>query len=247
MIKEKRNILGIFDSGVGGFSVLQQIRKETDADIIYFGDCARAPYGGRGEEEIISFIKEILLDLKLQGVTHFVSACNSMSVVTTEKLLEEVGIGKSGYIDMVDAVREVSFGNGTHVLVVGTQATIRSCVYQNLLRQQNATIDIFVPGTLAGEIESGDEEAIRKSVQEVISYAVTNSVTHILYACTHYPLVDSFFKEEAKVSGWLGECIDPARYVASQVSAWNLSGSKGTVYSTSRETEAFRKYRDRMC
>ena len=246
-MKASKALLGIFDSGVGGFSVLKEIRKSTDADIVYFGDCARAPYGGRSEEEIVSFIKEIVLNLKSRGVTHFVSACNSMSVLTTEKLLQEVGIGKNEYIDMVGAVGNVSFGNDARILVAGTQATVRSCIYQNLLKRDGAVIDTFVPHTLAGEIENGNENAIRKSVEQLVSHAITSSATHILYACTHYPLVDSFFKEEAKRSGWRGECIDPARYVASKVNMWNLSGNKGTVYTASEETDVFKKYKDTMC
>ena len=108
---KKENLIGIFDAGVGGFSVFKEVRKNTNADILYFGDCARAPYGNRTEEEIVLFIKDILKQLQNEGVTHFVSACNSMSVLTTEKLLEEVGVPKENYIDMISAIKAVDFGN----------------------------------------------------------------------------------------------------------------------------------------
>jgi glutamate racemase len=124
----QKPLLGIFDSGVGGFSVLKEVRKITDADILYFGDCKNAPYGNRTKEEIVSCIKAVLLRLKDEGVTYFVSACNSMSVNTTDALLLEVGINRKQYLDMIDAVSLIPFTSNDLVLIVGTQATIQSVV-----------------------------------------------------------------------------------------------------------------------
>lgn len=241
-MKKKGNILGIFDSGVGGFSVLQEIRKGTDADIFYFGDCARAPYGNRSEEEIIGFIKEALFNLHEKGVTHFVSACNSMSVHMTEKILDEVGIPKGNYIDMIDAARRIPFPRNARVLVIGTKATISSGAYTAILDKKKVSSDIFVPMVLAGKIEEGDSDAIRISVASVLAEAVSFRSTHIVYACTHYPLVDSFFREEALHRGWTGEFVDPAAYMAQEVGRWGLDGSRRITFETSKETPAFKEY-----
>lgn len=238
-------LFGIFDSGVGGFSVLQEIRKVTDVDILYFGDCARAPYGNRAQGEIVSFIREILLYLQSQGVTHFVSACNSMSVVTTEKLLKECGIPRENYIDMIDAVKIITFPSHAKILIIATKATIDSGVYQHILSQHNP-IETYTPKTLAGEIEKGDKEASIQSIDAVLLYAEKVKATHILYACTHYPLVDTLFKERSIVRNWVGEYIDPSVYVAQLVCRLDLPGSRILKLTTSKETDAFKKYSEMM-
>lgn len=245
-MKGNKDILGIFDSGIGGFSVFKEIRKNTDADILYFGDCLRAPYGNRKEEEIISFIKEIIMTLKEKGVSHFVSACNSMSVLTTKNLLKEVGIAEERYIDMTMAIKKISFQEDTHVLIVGTKATIASSVYQSILLEKSIRFQVFTPYLLAGYIEQGDVDAITLLVDQVILFARDIQATHIVYACTHYPLVDGIFKARALFLGWDGSFIDPAVYVAEIVKHWNLQGSHLSTFMTSLETPIFKEYQKRM-
>lgn len=234
------NRIGIFDSGIGGFSVLKEVRQATDADILYFGDCARAPYGNRSEEEIVSFIKEILFQLKEKGVTHFISACNSMSVHTTEKVLKECGIEQEKYIDMITAVKKTEFPSGASVLILGTQATIDSGVYQGILRQAGTSFMVCVSKDLAGSIERNDRDAIKESVVEIMAGAPDAS--HILYACTHYPLADELFKEEARRQNWGGEFIDPAASLSEEIKKWQMNGSRQLVLETSLETPVFKNY-----
>ena len=236
-----KNLLGIFDSGIGGFSVFKEVRKNTTANIIYYGDCARAPYGNKSEEEIVSYIKEILLDLKEKGVTHFVSACNSMSVLTTEKLLHEVHIDPEYYFDMISAVKVIPFEATKKVLIIGTKATIASGVYQQILKQKNIVHDAYCPSTLAGDIERGDAEAITRSVEEVLLYALEVKAGIILYACTHYPLVSDTFTLLAVKHEWRGEYIDPAFYLAKNIQELRICGESLNDFQTSLPTEAFLK------
>lgn len=238
----EKSLLGIFDSGVGGFSVLKETRKVTDADIIYFGDCARAPYGNRSEEEIILFIKEILLNLKDKGATHFISACNSMSVHTTQKVLEEAGIAIGRYIDMVASVQKILFPVTAKVLIVGTKATIDSEVYQGILRGNEIMLDVFAPQGLAGNIEKDDSSAIKADIKDILAHAKKVQASHILYACTHYPLVDGLFKEEAVRIGWRGEFVDPALSLAQEMKKWKVSGTRQLTLETSLETPVFKDY-----
>lgn len=245
-MNDKKQLLGIFDSGVGGFSVLKQIRERSDADVLYFGDCARAPYGMRSQEEITGFIKEILLYLRLRGVTHFVSACNSMSVHTTGKVLEEAGIAKENYMDMVSAVDRFPFRENVRMLIVGTQATIASGIYQSMMKGKNIFFDTFVPMTLAGEIEEDAVAPVRASVISAIEEAISCRSEYMVYACTHYPLVDEIFKEEAAKRDWNGTFIDPAVQVAEEVEKWKLRGSGETLFATSKETPVFKRYSSNM-
>lgn len=239
-------LIGIFDSGIGGFSVLKEIKKTSSAHIFYFGDCARAPYGNRDIEEIASFIKEIILYLKSRGVTHFVSACNSMSVLMTEKLLQECDIEDFLYVDMICAFKKYSvLPLSAKVLLIGTQATIKSNVYQNFLKEKVDTVFEYVPSTLAGDIELniGDEK-LKEIIAPIILNAKENNATHIVYGCTHYPLVRNVFQSCANDIGWNGTFIDPAKYVAQSVSEWNIFGNNLVTSESSKETEAFIRYRD---
>lgn len=236
------SLLGVFDSGVGGFSVLKEIRKVTNVDISYYGDCANAPYGNKTQDEIVAFIKQILIYLKSQGVTHYVSACNSMSVNTTEQLLQEVGIDSDLYIDMIDGVMQVPFADGANVLIVGTEATISSRVYQSILSEKTIAHKTFSSITLAGAIEVKNTDMIMKNIKEIITLAKEMHATHILYACTHYPLVDIRFKECAAQLGWAGMFVNPAAYIAQLVDEWKLKGENQITFETSLETEVFNFY-----
>lgn len=239
-MKKNRSIIGIFDSGVGGFSVLKEVRKSTEADILYFGDCARAPYGNRSEKEIVSFIKDILLSLKEKGVTHFISACNSMSVHTTEKVLKECGIERGKYLDMIDAVRKTLFPLEASVLIVGTQATIDSEVYQGMLREAKVSYEAHAAKDLAGSIEKNDLDKIKENIASIVTSA--SKKTHVLYACTHFPLVDELFKEEARRQKWPGEFINPAKALSEETHNWRLEGSRALTFQTSLETPVFKDY-----
>lgn len=241
-----KSLIGIFDSGIGGFSVLKEIKKIENADILYFGDCARAPYGNRDIEEIASFIKEIILYLKSKGVTHFVSACNSMSVLMTEKLLKECDVADFLYVDMIRAFKK--YGDlpaSAKVLLIGTEATIKSNVYQIFLKEKVDSIFEYIPKTLAGDIESNlKEEKLKEIIASIIRNAKEVGATHIVYGCTHYPLIHSVFQKCADEILWAGVFIDPAKYVAQAVSEWNISGSNLITFESSKETEAFIRHRD---
>ncbi len=233
--------IGIFDSGIGGFSVLDKVRKVTSANILYFGDCARAPYGNRDQEEIRTFIKEILLTLKRDGATHFISACNSMSVLTTDVLLEECGISREVYIDMSRAIAKfIGLPYSSDVLVIGTHATIASGVYRDVLESRSHRVIDYPLTDLASLIEnSASPMELRNVITKVLLYAKEVEATHILYACTHYPLVDALFQKVQNEVEWRGTFIDPSIYVATHAQLWGLVGDNKTLCTTSKDTKAF--------
>jgi len=241
----KNPLLGIFDSGIGGFSVLKEIRNENDADILYFGDCARAPYGNRDKEEIASFIKEIILYLKSKGVTHFVSACNSMSVLMTEQLLKECEVEEFLYMDMIRAFKKYNdLPVQAKVLLIGTQATINSNEYQSFLKDKVDKVFEYVPSTLAGDIELGISEIeLKEIIKPIILIAKEKEVTHVLYGCTHYPLIHNVFQKCADEMNWKGIFVNPAESVAEAIKEWGVLGNRNINFETSKETEAFNIYR----
>ncbi len=234
-------LVGVFDSGVGGFSVYKKIRNATRANCIYYGDCARAPYGNRHEAEIISFIKDDIAFLQEKGATHFVNACNSMSVLTTNAMLDECGIDTRKYIDMIRAFDiHTTFPDNSSVLVVATQATIRSGAYQEVLIKKGVIAHTFIYEDLAGAIErNASRDELMSQIEKGILYAKEQNATHIVYGCTHYPLVDRLFNQAQEKIDWKGEFIDPAVCVAQEVKSWNLTGDATFVPYSSKDTPAF--------
>lgn len=234
-------LLGIFDSGVGGFSVYKKIRNATQANCIYYGDCARAPYGNRDEAEIVSFIKDDIAFLQEKGVTHFVNACNSMSVLTTNNILDECGIDREKYTDMIRAFDKYAvLPTGSVVLVVATKATIRSGAYQEVFQNKGVSVHTFIYEDLAGAIESNaSRDVLLQMIEKSIIYALEQGTTHIVYGCTHYPLVDRLFNEVKEKVKWGGVFIDPAVYVALEIKSWNLSGDGSFIPYSSKDTPAF--------
>lgn len=235
--------IGIFDSGVGGFSVLKKIREVSSADIVYYGDTARAPYGNREDSEIISFIKDDIAFLKEKGVTHLVNACNSMSVVTTKELKEELGLLEH-YTDMIDAFANHSiFCNGERILVIGTVATIRNGSYEEILKNKGVPVASLAMPHLASHIEqeSGREILLEETKTAIIA-AKEHGASHILFGCTHYPLISHIFYEAQEMLSWGGEFIDPSIYIAGVVESWQLKGHKQTEYYASKNTEVFLEY-----
>ncbi len=237
----KDAIIGIFDSGVGGFSVAKEIRKITDTDIVYYGDCARAPYGNRQESEIINFIKEDIKFLQEKKVTHYVNACNSMSVLTTDVILKECGISPDRYVDMIRAFSaRAVFYQTNKVLVIATVATIRSGTYQEELTKKGVTVCEYAYTDLAEAIErNGTHEELYTIIERSIVYAKEVGATHILYGCTHYPLVHQLFFMVQKEVGWHGDFIDPSIYVAEEIKKWKLGGKRNFIPYSSKDTPAF--------
>jgi glutamate racemase len=240
-MEKQSSLLGVFDSGVGGFSVLQSIHNTTSVDTLYFGDCANAPYGNRPLEEIIYFIKNIIQDLQTKNVTHFVSACNSMSVLTTDIILEELGVPFTNYTDMIRSFkRHQDIPKGSSVLVIGTKATIESRVYQQYLESFGYTVFEYIPHTLAKAIEeSATQEQLSSIIDPIIAYGEAVRVGYIIFGCTHYPLARATFEQAKKKYSWKGEFIDPGVYVANEVALWGIEGGYKRTYHTSKETNAF--------
>lgn len=235
------SLIGIFDSGVGGFSVYKKVKLVTTADVIYYGDCLRAPYGNREESEIISFVKDDITFLQNEGATYFVNACNSMSVSTTDEILKECHVPSEQYTDMLRAFEiNAVFNKGDKVLVVATLATIRSGAYQKFLNDKKAVTFEYVFKDLALAIENNaSREEFLAIIEKGVVYAQHVGAHYILYGCTHYPLIHGLFLIAKEKVGWEGQFIDPAIYVAEEVKKWGIKGTKKFCPYSSKDTPAF--------
>ena len=232
-------MLGLFDSGSGGLTVLAAIRRRApDADIAYFGDIENAPYGERSADELVLLTKGGMNILRKMGADEIVSACNSVSLSVLE--------GAAGDARVIEMTRPLAHAMRTHagkrMLLIATPATIAAGIYRSALGVSVQLDELPIP-ELAGAIEFGAaEEKISSILSRAFSIKKGNVYDGVILGCTHYPLVREIIESVATdVFGPL-LIIDPADAVAEEVERqFDTKGSGATTFRISKDSEMFRK------
>lgn len=193
--------LGVFDSGVGGLTVVQAIRRlMPQEDIIYLGDTARVPYGGKSPDTIRRFSGEISTFLQNRGVKAIVVACNTASAHALKMLQEEMplpvfGVIRPGVETALEATRNGRIG------IIGTTGTIRSQAYQKELTAARPELQLYAEATplLVPLVEENwlDRPASRLVVEEYLSPLLREKIDTLVLACTHYPLLKPLLQQVA--------------------------------------------------
>ena len=185
--------IGAFDSGVGGLTVVHAMRKLLPAeDILYLGDTARVPYGNKSPDTIIRYSREIMAYLRRHHVKAVVVACNTASAHALSILQKEADIPVIGVIAPGVEAALAATRNGC-VGVIGTQGTIQSEAYQNLLRKSRP--DVVITAVAAPLLVSLVEEdwlshpATQLILEEYLAPIKAAHVDTVVLACTHYPLL----------------------------------------------------------
>ena len=131
--------IGVFDSGIGGLTVLRTLRKSLpEESFVYLGDTARVPYGNKSPETVLRFSRENVAFLMQQGVKFVVVACNTASAEAVPVLQEEFPVPIVGVLEPgVRAALKATENN--RIGVIGTAGTIRSDAYQKRIRELNAS------------------------------------------------------------------------------------------------------------
>lgn len=191
-MKSDTRPIGLFDSGIGGLTVLSEIEKLLPhEELVYLGDTARVPYGTKSRETVIRYSIENTRFLLSKNVKAVVVACNSASAVSVPDLRREFDLPVLGVIEAgaEEAMRVT--GNGS-IGVIGTYATIESGRYETLLRQKGAknvlsgACPLFVPLAEEGWTANSVAEAVARIYLEPFK---GNSVDTLILGCTHYPLL----------------------------------------------------------
>ncbi|MCK4520203.1 MAG: glutamate racemase [Candidatus Omnitrophica bacterium] len=185
--------IGIFDSGVGGLTVLREIEKLLPFEnIVYFGDTARVPYGNKSKSTIIKFSCQSVRFLRTKKVKLIVIACNTSSSLALNKLKQTFNIPILGMIKSgVNSAIKIS--QKRRIGIIGTKATIKSNSYQRLILGKDKRIKVyaqscplFVPLAEEGLLKG-------KAVREVMNMYLKNlkkkDIDTIILGCTHYPLL----------------------------------------------------------
>jgi glutamate racemase len=220
--------IGMFDSGVGGLSVLREVRiLMTQEDLIYFADQANVPYGSRSLEEVQKFSLEITKFLLSQPVKAIVVACNTASAAAL-RYLREV-FPDVPFIGMEPAVKPATEQTKSGVVgVLATRATFQGELYASVLERFAHGVKILqhtCPG-LVSQIEKGsiDDPKTRAILEEALLPMLEQGIDTVVLGCTHYPFVIPVIRS---IVGPNVRVIDPAPAVARQVK--RVLESKGTI------------------
>ena len=188
MHEEKEGSIGIFDSGIGGVTVLGEIIKLLpNENYIYYSDSKNNPYGDKGKEEIINRCEELLNILTKRNCKTIVIACNTASSIAANILRKKYEIPIVAIEPAYKMVHDYAYDKET--LVMATKGTIESERFNLLLRKydNHKTIPLECIG-LADIIEEGNEEKIKEYLKENIG-KYKGKVKNVVLGCTHYPLI----------------------------------------------------------
>lgn len=224
----QRAPIGVFDSGVGGLTVLREIyRQLPNESIIYLGDTARLPYGIRTPAEICHFNREILSWMQSQGVKMTIMACNTSSALALETVRHEFNFPILGVI-LPGAKAAVE--SGSRIGVIATPATAKSNAYKQAIQEINPNIQVwqvgcpeFVPLIEQNRIHDPYTLSVARSYLEPLIQA---DIDTLVYGCTHYPHLEpvlrSLLHERVRL-------VNPAvRVVAACAQELDLLGLRNT-------------------
>ncbi|SHH33135.1 glutamate racemase [Desulfosporosinus lacus] len=235
---KKQRVIGMFDSGVGGLTVMKEILEQLlDVRIVYFGDTARVPYGNRSREELIRFGEEIATFLIGQGAEVIVVACNTSSATALPVLRERFDVPMIGMVEPGArlAVEKTIAGR---IGLIATETTVRSKAYSTAVSralakgclpkdptlreswqhgEQPITLTkaqgcpLFVPLIEAGLSNSSEARGIAKTYLTPLHAA---GIDTLILGCTHYPFLEPVLKE---ILGKDVLIVDPARAVVKEL------------------------------
>jgi glutamate racemase len=181
--------IGIFDSGVGGLTVLSQVARLLPKEsIVYFGDTARVPYGTRSPDEILQFVREIICWMIKQQAKMVIMACNTSSALVLKTVQAEFPM------PIVGTILPGSFAAaklGRRIGVIATPATVASNAYKGAIQVIDPTIEVwqvpcpeFVPLIEQNRIH---DPYTTQVARQYLAPLLAQNIDTLVYGCTHYP------------------------------------------------------------
>jgi len=214
----KDSAIGVFDSGIGGLTVLQKIIELLPKEnTIYLGDTARAPYGTKSVETVLRYSFENSEFLVEKGVKLLVVACNTSTAIALDRLRSSLEVPVIGVIEP-GATKALDVTKNKKIGVIGTEATIQSGAYTKALRAKDLKVEVysracplFVP-----LVEEGwtDNAVVEMTVKVYLGSLKQSGIDTLILGCTHYPLL------KKAVRKFLGDTVclvDSAEEIAKEV------------------------------
>jgi len=185
--------IGVFDSGIGGLTVVSALRRVLpDESIYYIGDTARVPYGGKSPSTVQRYSLEIASLLLGENAKTIVVACNTASALALPVLKEKLPVPVTGVI-APGAAAAIAATRNQHIGVIGTRATIKSGAYEQALRALNPDVQLTARACplLVPLIEEGwlNSDVTDKVLMQYLQPLLDDGVDTLVLGCTHYPLL----------------------------------------------------------
>lgn len=220
--------IGVFDSGVGGLTVLAALRQRLPAEpLLYLGDTARVPYGSRSPETVLRYSERVAGHLLSRGIKALVVACNTASTWALPALQEtgtRHGVPVIGVIEP-GVRRALAATRRGHLAVIGTEGTIAGGRYTSLLRQLDPTVRVeaLACPLFVGLAEEGwiGADPITVMVAERYLDSLRGGPDTIILGCTHYPLL-----AEAIAAVLPGACLVDSAQATAEATAALLEGAR---------------------
>ena len=200
LIRNSNSPIGMFDSGVGGLTLLKSIKRILpNEQLIYFGDTARLPYGTKSPKVVQSFSLQIAKFLVGFKIKSLVIACHTASSAALSDLKIKLDMPVIGVIEP-SAQKAVTTTKNQTIGVVGTKTTIESGSYQSFIQKINPKISITTVSAplLVPLVEEGwiNKKATRMILKEYVAPFKKAKIDTLILGCTHYPLIKQLFRQE---------------------------------------------------
>lgn len=192
-MKKSISKIGVFDSGVGGLTVLKELKTHFSGyDFLYLGDTARVPYGIRSQETIQRYAMQDAEFLRSQGAEYLVVACNTATALALPFLQDQLDIPIIGVIEP-GVKQALQTSHNKRIGIIATEGTIASEAYQKLLLSSGANVECYAKPTpsLVSFIEEGLFEP--QVLEPLLDYYLNDFEKHkidtLILGCTHYPVI----------------------------------------------------------
>ena len=231
-------LIGVFDSGVGGLTVVAALRRRLpDASILYLGDTARLPYGTKSRRTVLRYSQANVDFLEQRGVDALVVACNTASAMALDDLVVQTphwGVLEPGASAAVAAASR-------HVGVIATESTVRSRAYEQAIRRLNPELQVSQQACplLVPLVEEGweDDEITERVVARYLEPLLRAEIDTLLLGCTHYPLLRGVLE---RVCGPAVSLVDSAESTGRLVERKLCNGGRqGGIESESPSVRLF--------
>ena len=188
--------IGVFDSGLGGLTAVRSLRQILpEEDLIYFGDTARVPYGGRSRETLLRYARQDIRFLRTHDLKAILIACGTVSTTSLTTLQAENDLPIVGVVEPT-CCRAAAVTKNRRVGLIATLASVRSGAYEACLSRIDPEVQVFskpcplfVPLVENGRIHKGDV-VIETVAREYLEPLLETGIDTLILGCTHYPLLE---------------------------------------------------------
>lgn len=232
--------IGVIDSGVGGLTVVRELRNYLPNEpIIYIGDDARCPYGPRPAEEVLQFTMDMVNSLAQMGIKMLVIACNTATAIALEEVRKHFDFPVVGVIEP-GARAAVNASQTGEIAVLGTEGTVKSQAYDQAIQalKPEAKVHSLACSEFVPIVENGEyrTQAARNIVDKTLLPLHSYSFDSVILGCTHYPLlqehIEAHFSNQKNVISSAAETVIDVERILEAKQLLSTSAEEPIFYTT---------------